>query len=238
MNAENTAVNDTENTASQPQADAEVKQQEVTEVTKEQNTLTQDDVNRIVAERVAREKAKFEKKYSGVDLDLYNDLVEKQEKQRHAELEKRGEFEKLLKEQAEKFQGRIHQYETELHGIKVDGALLGEASNQKAVNPQQVVQLLKGQLKLNEAGAVDVVDQNGQVRYDENGEPLKVSKLVNEFLTANPHFVQAGPTGSGTGQGAGKQTPLVDNDVTKLNMENPEHRKRYREIMNAKGIRV
>jgi hypothetical protein len=31
---------------------------------------------------------------------------------------------------------------------------------------------------------------------------------------------------------------VVDNDVTKLNMQNPEHRKRYREIMSAKGIRV
>ena len=62
--------------------------------------------------------------------------------------------------------------------------------------------------------------------------------MVNEFLTANPHFVSAGPQGSGTGQGVGKQTPVVDNDVTKLNMQNPEHRKRYREIMQAKGIRV
>jgi len=65
-----------------------------------------------------------------------------------------------------------------------------------------------------------------------------VSKLVNEFLTANPHFVSAGPNGSGTGQGVGKQSPVVDNDVTKLNMENPEHRKRYAEIMRAKGVRI
>lgn len=235
MNAENTAVNETEKTVAQPEGEKQV----VTEVAKEtDNLLSQDDVNRIVAERVAREKAKFEKKYSGVDLNLYNELVEKQEQARQEDLEKRGEFEKLLKEQAEKFQGRIQQYETELHSIKVDGALLGEASNQKAINPQQVVQLLKGQLKLNEAGAVDVVDTNGQVRYDENGEPLKVSSLVNEFLTANPHFVSAGPQGTGTSNGVGKQEPLVDNDVTKLNMENPEHRARYREIMKAKGIRI
>ena len=234
MDAENTAVNVEETTASQP----EVKEQVATQETVKENTLTQDDVNRIVAERVAREKAKFEKKYSNVDLDLYNQLVEEKETLRQEELKKRGEFEELLKSQAEKFNGKIKQYENELTSIKVDGALLNAASANRAVNPQQVVQLLKGQVKLNEAGTVDVIDANGQVRYDDNGNPLQVSNLVNTFLTENPHFVSAGPNGSGTGQGVGKQTPVVDNDVSKLNMENPEHRKRYQEIMKAKGVRL
>jgi hypothetical protein len=235
MNAENTAVNETEMTATQPEGKEQVAN---TQETVKENTLSQDDVNRIVAERVAREKAKFEKKYSNVDLDLYNQLVEEKETIRQKEMEKRGEFEKLLKEQAEKFNGKIQQYQSELTSIKVDGALLNEASANKAINPQQVVQLLKGQVRLNEAGTVDVIDANGQVRYDDNGNPLQVSKLVNEFLTANPHFVSAGPSGSGTGQGVGRQTPVVDNDVSKLNMENPEHRKRYAEIMRSKGVRL
>jgi len=235
MDAENTAVNDTEQTVAQPEGEKQVDTQ-VSE--KQENTLTQDDVNRIVAERVAREKSKFEKKYSNVDLDLYHQMVEEKDTQRQKELEKRGEFEKVLKEQADKFNNKISQYQSELTSIKVDGALLNEASGQKAVNPNQVVQLLKGQLKLNEAGSVDVIDNNGQVRYNEKGEPIAVSQLVNEFLTANPHFVSAGPSGSGTGQGVGKQDNLVDNDTRKLNMENPEHRARYREIMKAKGIRV
>jgi len=236
MDAENTAVKETEQTVAQPEGERQVAD---TQVSKEQdNLLSQEDVNRIVAERVAREKSKFEKKYSNVDINLYNDLVEKQEQARQQDLEKRGEFEKLLKEQAEKFTGKIQQYENELHSIKIDGALLNEASAAKAVNPQQVVSLLKSQLKLNEAGAVDVVDQNGQVRYDDQGNTIKVSHLVNEFLSANPHFVSAGPNGSGTGQGVGKQTPVVENDVTKLNMQNPEHRAQYAKIMRAKGTRI
>lgn len=236
MNAENTAVNETEQTVAQPEGEKQANTQET--AVKEEPKLSQDDVNRIVAERVAREKAKFEKKYSGVDLDLYNKLVEEKEQTRQQEMEKRGEFEKLLKEQAEKFNGKIQQYESELTSIKVDGTLLSEASNQRAVNPQQVVSLLKGNIKLNEAGGVDVVDANGQVRYDDNGTPLTVSNLVNEFLTANPHFVSAGPSGSGTGQGVGKQTPVVDTDISKLNMDNPEHRRRYAQIMRAKGVRI
>lgn len=231
MDAE-TAVNDTETTAS-PQ-----EQQATTQETKQENLLSQDEVNRIVAERVQREKAKFEKKYSNVDLDLYNELVEKQEAQRQQDLEQRGEYEKLLKEQAEKFNSKINQYQTELHSIKVDGTLLNEASANKAINPQQVVALLKNQVRLNEAGGVDVVDANGQVRYDDNGNPLTPNNLVKTFLAENPHFVSAGPTGSGTGQGVGKQAPVVDNDISKLDMNNAAHRDQYREIMRAKGVRL
>lgn len=227
-----TAVNETEMTASPNEQQVKTQEQET------QPSLTQDDVNRIVAERVARERAKFEKKYSGVDLDRYNQLVEQEEQARQSEMEKRGEFEKLLKEQAEKFNGKIQQYEQELHSIKVDGSLLSEASNSRAVNPTQVVQLLKNQVRLNEAGQVDVLDSNGQVRYDENGDPLTPKALVNEFLSANPHFVSAGPNGTGTGQGVGKQTPVVETDISKLDMKNPEHRAQYAQIMRSKGVRI
>jgi hypothetical protein len=230
MDAE-TAVNETETTATPTEQQAMTQE-------KAEATLTQDEVNRVVAERVAREKAKFEKKYSGVDLDHYNSLVEAEETRKTQEMEKRGEYEKLMKEQAEKFNSKISQYQTELQSIKVDGALLNEASGQKAINPQQVVSLLKGQVKLNESGGVDVVDSNGQVRYDDNGNPLSPNVLVKEFLSANPHFVQAGPSGSGTGQGVGKQAPVVETDISKLDMNNPAHRKQYAEIMKAKGVRL
>jgi hypothetical protein len=230
MDAEQ-AVNDTETTASPTE------QQAVTQE-KAENLLSQDDVNRIVAERVAREKAKFEKKYSGVDLDLYNSMIEEKEQARQKDMEERGQYEKLMQEQAEKFNSKINSYQQELQSIKVDGALLNEASSQKAINPQQVVSLLKNQVRLNDAGGVDVVDSNGQVRYDDNGNPLSPNNLIKEFLNANPHFVQAGPSGSGTGQGVGKQTPVVDNDISKLDMNNPNHRKQYAEIMRAKGVRL
>ena len=206
---------------------------------KKTETFSQEAVNKIVAERVAKEKAKYDKKYGSIDVDHYQSLIEKEEKARKSELEKRGEFEKLLKEQADKFAGKINQYQSELTSIKIDGALLSEASSLKAVNPNQVVQLLKAQLKLNETGTVDVVDTNtGQVRYNDKGEPIQVKNLVQEFLQANPHFVSAGPSGSGTGQGTGKQQAVTDNDISKLNMGNPEHREQYRKIMASKGIQV
>jgi hypothetical protein len=234
MNAETEAVKSQETAP-------EIKEQADTQVKQEETNLKfgQDDLEKIVKDRIAREKAKYEKKYSGVDVDHYKQLVEAEEKRRHGELEKRGEFEKLLKEQAEKFNSKIGQYENELQSIKIDGALLNEAATAKAINPNQVTQLLKAQLKLNEAGQVDVIDpSNGQVKYNDNGDPFSVKDLVNNFLNANKHFVQAGPSGSGTGQGFGKQDPVVDNDTSKLNMMNPDHRARYKEIMKKKGVRL
>ena len=232
---------DAETQAVKTQDTAPVQEQQAKTTVSEEKTETfsQEAVNKIVAERVAKEKAKYDKKYSGIDVDHYNRLVEAEEKARQSELEKRGEFEKLLKEQADKFTTRINQYQSELTSIKIDGALLSEASNLKAVNPNQVTQLLKGQLKLNEAGTVDVIDNNsGQVRYNDKGEPIQVKDLVQEFLQANPHFVSAGPSGSGVGQGTGKQQTVIDNDISKLNMSNPEHREQYRKIMASKGISV
>ena len=233
MDAENQAVK------SHDTAPLNEKQAQPTAVEETTETFTQEAVNKIVAERVAKEKAKYDKKYGSIDVDHYQQLIEKEEKARQADLEKRGEFEKLLKEQADKFNDKIQQYQSELTSIKVDGTLLSEASNLKAINPTQVGQLLKGQLKLNETGTVDVIDtKTGQVRYNDQGEPIQVKDLVAEFLQANPHFVSAGASGSGTGQGAGKQQAVIDNDISKLNMNNPEHRDTYKKIMASKGIRV
>ena len=233
MDAENTAVK-SQDTAPVNEQQAETSK---TEETKTQ-TFTQQDLDKIVADRVQRERTKYEKKYGSIDVDHYQKLIEKEEKARQTELEKRGQFEQLLKEQADKFNSKINQYQSELTSIKVDGTLLSEASNLRAINPTQVTQLLKGNLKLNEAGQVDVIDtKTGQVRYNDKGEPIQVKDLVSEFLQANPHFVSAGPNGSGTGQGAGRQNTLVDSDISKLNMNIPEHREQYKKIMASKGIR-
>jgi len=199
--------------------------------------LTQDEINRLVENRVARERAKFEKKYANVDVDHYKSLVEQEEARQQQELEKRGEYERLMKEQAEKFNSKIKSYETELHSIKVDGALLSEASKLKAINPEQVASLLRSQLKLNEAGTVDVVDKNGSVRYNDNGDPISVSQLVDEFLTASPHFRAAGPQGSGAQGAVGKQAQ-IGIDLANLDMKNPAHREQYKKLMAAKGIRL
>lgn len=201
--------------------------------------FTQEEIDRIVKERLARERSKIMKQYEGVDVDRYRQLLDAEEAKQHEEQAKRGEFEKILQSTVSKKDTTIQQLQKELQAIKVDGSVLNAASSRKAVNPQQVVRLLKDQIRLNERGEVEVLDDAGSVRYSEEGTQMSVDHLVNEFLSANPHFVSAGPTGTGAQSAVAKANGNMGiPDANKLDMNNPQDRKVYREMMQAKGIRL
>lgn len=206
--------------------------------TEETKTFTQDEVDRILKDRLARERNKLMKNFEDVDVEEYRNLKAEQERKAQEEQAKRGEFEKILQTTVEKKDSVIGQLQAELHAVKVDGNLLNAASRHKAVNPEQVVKLLKEQVKLNEAGSVDILDADGTPRYKDDGRPYEVDDLVNEFLTQNPHFKNATPSGSGTtGQIAGDRQP-GGTDISNLDMNNPKHREIYREHMKSRGIRI
>ena len=121
--------------------------------------------------------------------------------------------------------------------IKIDGALLDAASKMKAVNPGQVVKLIKDQVKMNEAGDVEIVDpKTGQTRYNDDGNHFTIQNLTNEFLTANPHFMSATPSGTGTTSKIGDVGSSEKLDINALDMKNPEHRKLYAEYRKKVGI--
>jgi hypothetical protein len=198
-------------------------------------SFSQDDLDKIVADRVARERSKYEKKYGSIDIEQYQRLAHEAEQRQLEEQKARGEFENILKSTVEKKDSVIRQLQSELQTVKVDGQLIEVASRNRAVNPQQVVRLLKDQVRLAESGDVEVLGSNGQPRYTENGDPYGIADLVGDFLKENPHFVQAAPGGSGarpSAQGKSK----VDFDITKLDMKNPEHRKVYAEYRKTAGL--
>ena len=200
--------------------------------------FSQEDVDKIVRERLERERKRFEKKYADVDVDKYRELMNAQEEQRIEEQKNRGEFEKILQETVQKKDSQMEQLRQELHSIKVDGSLLNSASSKKAINPQQVVALLKNQIRLNDAGETEILDTNGQLRYTDKGTAMTADELVQEFLSANPHFVQAGPSGSGSQSSVANSTKVGGVDISSLDMNNPEDRKIYKEMMKSKGIRI
>ena len=193
----------------------------------EAKMLSQDEVNRIVADRVDRERKKFEKRFEGVDLEHYRQLTEAEEARRQEDQKKRGEFEAVLKDAVSKKETQINQLRQELQTIKVDGAMINAASTARAVNPEQVVRLLKDQVRLVDSGDVEVVDpRTGQVRYNESGDPMSMSELVQTFLTDNPHFVAATPAGSGT-QGNARSGGGKAIDPAKLDLNDPVQRAQY-----------
>lgn len=207
--------------------------------TQETKTFTQEDLDSIVKERLARERSKLLKKYEGVDVERYNSLIQEQEAKEQEEQAKRGEFEKILKSTVEKKDSVISNLQNELQSIKVDGNLLNAASSRKAVNPQQVVRLLKDQVRLSESGEVEVLDDSGSARYTDKGTAMSVDDLVEEFLTTNPHFKMANPGGTGSTSNVADTNGTPGKfDVKALDMNNPKDRALYKEHMKSKGVRV
>lgn len=214
---------------------------EPTQVETMDKAFSQDDVDKIVRERLQREQKRWEKKYGDVDVDRYRQLTEKEEADRLEAQKQRGEFESILKETVAKKDNQYQELQRQLTEIKVDGSLLSAASSNKAINAQQVSALLRNQVRLGESGEAEVVDSNGSVRYTDDGTPMSVSNLVDTFLAENPHFVSAGPTGSGTGNNitnTGNKGGIGNVDPSQLNMNNPADRKIYQEYMKTKGIKI
>lgn len=202
----------------------------------ESKVYTQAELDAIAAEVRRKTETKIAKKYENVDVEKYRAMVQKEEELKMQQAKEKGEFEKILKEQSEKANQRITQLASELQAIKVDGALLNLASTKKAINPQQVTRLVRDQVRMTEAGEVEVVDpKTGQPRYTDSGDPMTIDALVSEFLKTNPHFVTAGPAGAGTKSNTNPEgIPQVD--INNLDMRNPEHRKIYAQYRKAKGI--
>jgi len=84
-----------------------------------------------------------------------------------------------------------------------------------------------------------VLDDRGSTRYNENGTAMTADELVNEFLSTNPHFVTAGPMGSGSQSSVAQSNGNFGlPDISKLNMSDSKDRAIYKEHMKSKGIRI
>jgi len=213
---------------------------ETTQAETTDKTFTQDDVDKIVRDRLDRERKRFEKKYGDVDIDRYRQLTQREEDERIEQQKQRGEFEKILQETVAKKDQQYQELQRQLTEIKVDGSLLNAASSNRAINAQQVSALLRNQVRLGETGEAEVTDSNGNVRYTDDGMPMTVNQLVDSFLKENPHFVAAGPSGSGTSSAteSASRKGMGNIDPSQLNMNNPEDRKIYKEYMKTRGIRI
>ena len=74
---------------------------------------------------------------------------------------------------------------------------------------------------------VEILDKNGIARYNKQGELLTTDELVQEFLTQNPHFVSATPSGSGSVSNVDRQELNKSLNLSELDFNNPEDRKKY-----------
>ena len=225
--SDNTLVNDTATDATDVNSESQA------QATK---TYTQQDVDNMMARMKGSLEKKLLKPYEDLgDPAELRALREEAAKKQQAEAIKRGEFEKTLQELAAKKDAEISKRDSIIKEYKVNVPILSAAAKYNAVNADQVKALLSTNVRLNEGGDVEVVDAKGSVRYNDRGEGLGVEDLVREFLDSNPHFKLANPTTTNTKSNIVNKgsAPL---DVSKLDMNNPEHRNLYREHRKTLGL--
>ena len=203
------------------------------EVSKDQETenkvFTADQLEQIVQRRLDRYKKSISNKLDGIDIEEAKKLIQ-EKKEKELEIAKqRGEFDKVLKETVSKKDLKIQSLETELKKIRIDETLVNIASGMKAVKPAEVKQLLRNNVRLNDIGSVEVINDDGTLRYSDKGEPMSVNDLVSEYLKNNPHHVLSTPAGAGSRGQIGGATPKQIK-IGDLDLNNPNDRKLYAEM--------
>ena len=208
--------------------------EETKEVVKEQQPEVKEDIytqqqfDDAIKARIIRERQKILKDIGTDNLDNAKIALKEKEQQEIERKKQRGEFEDLLKEQADKFNEEKTSLQKQLEQIKINDSLVNAASKNKAINPEQVTNLLRNKVRLNDDGRVEILAENNQPRYNAKGELLSVDDYVQEFITQNPHFQSATPSGSGS-QGNVARVNAKPLKIAELDMTKAEDRKTYAE---------
>ena len=211
------------NVAPEVQA-TETPKEEVKVETPKQNTFTQEQLDNIIKTRLEAEKSKYEKKLQEEESQKAELLKEQQLK----EAKSKADIEKIMQERLSEKDSELNRYKMQIKKEKVDNSILSVANREKSINAQQVVSLLKDEVKYTDDGRIEIVDNNSNVRYNTKGELLTIDDRVKEFLDANPHFRQGSLSGSGSQSSVEGKTVKPFN-IQDLDMSKQEDRNKYAE---------
>ena len=218
------------------------KKEEIKEVKpKEIDTIkySKDQFNDIIEGRLARQKDSLIKEYGmtseeAVKLKSLQDQADQQK-----EIEK-GDFEKVLKKTKDTYSKEVETLRSQLSQVQINDALTSAASKYKTNAPDQVAALLRPHIQLNKSGAVEVIDSNKKVRYNDKGGQVTIPDLVQEFLNDYPHFQTNTPSGSGSVSAVGGKTvkPFNIKDLDMSKKEDVEAYKKYRTERDSKPTQI
>ena len=196
-------------------------------------TYTQKEVDDMMAKTKTAITKKLSSKYEDLgDPDELRNIVTNYKKQQQDLELKRGNFDSVLTDIVSKKDAEISKRDRIIESYKVETPIIEAASRYRAVNSEQVKSLVRNNVRLNADGEVEVLDEKGTVRYDDNGRPVTVDSYVQTWLQQNPHFVQPTPSTTGTRSSIGvSQDSKID--INKLDMRREDHRKLYAEIRKS-----
>ena len=202
--------------------EAEVKQTQTDE--KPTPTFNQEDVDRIVKQRLEAEKSKHQR--------MLDDAKKKEEEiakeKQIQEAKTKADLENLMKQRIAEKDKELADWKSKVKTINVDNSILALASKNNAIAPDQVVSLLKSEVNYNDDGRIEILDNNKNIRYNPKGELLTIEDRVKEFLDANPHFRKGSLSGSGSLNSVeGKAVKPFK--ISDLDMSKAEDRQKYAE---------
>ena len=214
-----------EKTVANTEATKENKSVEVKEEVETKEPLfNQTQVNNIIKSRLESEKAKQQKA-----LEEQKKLVDDQEKERQVKDAKtKADLENLMKQRIKEKDDEINRMKSMIKTEKVDNSVMSVASKMNAINPQQIVQLMKNSIKLTDDNRIEILDKHSNTRYNDKGELLTIEESVKEFLDANPHFSQGSKSGVGS-QSSVEGKTVKPFSIQDLDMSKADDRKRYAE---------
>jgi hypothetical protein len=184
--------------------------------------FTQQQLDNIIKSRLDAEKNKYEKKLQEEEKQKAEILKQKQLE----EAKTKQDLEKIMQERISEKDNEINRYKNEIKKERVDNTILSVASQNKAISPNQVVALMKNNVRLTDDNRVEILDNNSNVRYNPKGELLTIEESVKEFLDANPHFRQGSLSGTGS-QSAIEGKTVKPFNIQDLDLSKPEDRQKY-----------
>ena len=200
----------------------EAPKEEVKVEAAKQQTFTQEQLDNIIKTRLEAEQRKTQKILEAEESKKA-ELIKEQELK---EAKSKADIEKIMQDRLSEKDSELNRYKTQIKKEKVDNSILSVANREKSINAQQVVSLLKDEVKYTDDGRIEIVDNNSNVRYNTKGELLTIDDRVKEFLDANPHFRQGSLSGSGSQSSVEGKTVKPFN-IQDLDMSNVEDRAKY-----------
>jgi len=190
----------------------------------EEKTYNQAQIDNMIKARLEQEKAKNQRM---LDEQKKKDEELLKEKQIQ-EAKTKADIENLMKQRIQEKDQEILNYKNMIKKEKIDNSVMSVASRMNAVNPQQIVELMKSNIKLSDDNRIEVLDKHNNIRYNDKGELLTIEESVKEFLDANPHFSQGSKAGVGSQSSIEGKTVKPFN-IQDLDMSKAEDRQKYAE---------
>ena len=197
----------------------------------EEKTYNQAQIDNMIKARLEQEKAKNQRV---LDEQKKKDEEVLKEKQIQ-EAKTKADIENLMKQRIQEKDQEILNYKNMIKKEKIDNSVMSVASRMNAVNPQQIVELMKSNIKLSDDNRIEVLDKHNNIRYNDKGELLTIEESVKEFLDANPHFSQGSKAGVGSQSSIEGKTVKPFN-IQDLDMSKPEDRLKYAEYRKKRDM--